>query len=114
VAKDPAMRFGSADEFRLALQRFALDYWTMPKPSSPWKTWDAAFPRMIRASREAMLAVLAATMLAAVFCAVRFSPSAVPAPFKEGNSGAAAISQPDANESLSAVTTQIEPERPES
>ena len=46
VAKDPAMRFQSAAEFRQALQRFALDTRTAPEPPGPRKARKKIFARL--------------------------------------------------------------------
>ncbi|HYW42819.1 MAG TPA: protein kinase [Bryobacteraceae bacterium] len=92
VAKDPAMRFRSADEFRLALQDAAVGAGWMPVTSSPRKT------------RHGMLLALAAAVLAAGFCTIRFFPAAPRGHAAESNPRAAASTKPDA--------ARVEPEAP--
>jgi serine/threonine protein kinase len=124
VAKDPAMRFLSADEFRLALLDFAIGARTMPAPSRLRKSWRATFQpstsrlRGIRSLREAMLLALVPTVLAAGFYAVRILPALTPGPaltrgqVTESKLRAAAISKRDADRSSPAVTAGVEPQAP--
>lgn len=106
VAKDPARRFQSADEFRLALQHFAADAGTAPEPSRPRETWQAAFPRFtlrlpgIRRWREALLLALAPAVMLAGFYAVRLFPAAAREQVR------------NADRSSPAVTAGVEPQAP--
>jgi len=63
VAKDPAMRFQSADEFRTALQRGTMPIAASPKPSP------------VKVSRGAILMALVPAVLAASFFAGRHFPA---------------------------------------
>jgi serine/threonine-protein kinase len=118
VAKDPAMRFLSADEFRLALLDFAIGARTVPEPSRPRKSWLATFRpstsrlRGIRPLREAMLLALVPTVLAAGFYAVRIRPALKRGQVTESKLRAAAISKRDADRSSPAVSAGVEPQAP--
>jgi serine/threonine-protein kinase len=118
VAKDPAMRFLSADEFRLALLDFAIGARTVPEPSRRRKSWLATFQpltsrlRGIRSLREALLLALVPTVLAAGFYAVRILPARTRGQVTESKLRAAAISKRDADRSSPAVTAAVEPQAP--
>lgn len=115
VAKDPAMRYQSADEFRLALQNAVAGACPVAVPSSPRKTWRTPFPgltsrlREFHPSRAAMLMALVPGALLAGFCTVRFFPAAARVQTTESNRLAAAISKHDAVRTSPAVA---EPEAP--
>jgi len=79
VAKDPAMRFQSAGEFRQALQRFALDTRTAPQPAIPRKprqailsTWRLRLPE-IRPARQVAVIALAPILLVGFYAISLFS-----------------------------------------
>jgi serine/threonine-protein kinase len=91
LAKDPAMRFQTADEFRLALQPLASEPRTAPSTA--------------RKSRQAMLVALALFVSAAGVCAVRVFQLAASA-------RAAAISKRNAVRLLPAAAVSVEPQAP--
>jgi len=97
LAKDPAMRFQTADEFRLALQHIDSEPGTAP--SRP------------RKSRNAMLVVLALSVLAAGVCAVRFFQTGS-AHAREDKLRAATTSKRDADRPLPAAAVSVEPPSP--
>jgi serine/threonine protein kinase len=114
VSKDPAMRFQSAEEFRLALQTFAVDARLMPEPSGYRQAWHPMFSRLgtrlqaVRSSREAILLVLVPVALATGFCAVRFFPPVTRGQAKASKSEAAHISTTDAGRPSPVITPPIE------
>lgn len=118
VAKDPAMRFQSADEFRLALQNAAASARPMAVPLRPRKTWCAPFPgltsglRGFHPSRAAMLMALVPGALLAGFYTMRFFPAAARVQATESNPRAAAVSQRDAARVGPAVAARVPPEAP--
>jgi len=80
VAKDPSLRFQSADEFRTALEEGAMEAVATPKLSTPRKTLPAGLPevdavparlREVRVSRSTVLMALVPAVLAASFFAGR-------------------------------------------
>jgi serine/threonine-protein kinase len=81
VAKDPSMRFQSADEFRLALQNLVAAAPPVEVPSRPRYEWRAALPRMtatmpgLRSWRAAMLMAMVPASLVAGFYTIRFFPA---------------------------------------
>jgi len=87
LAKDPAMRFQTADEFRLALQHLASE--------------PAAAPSAPRKSRKVMLVALALSVSAAGVCAVRFFQAPASAHVRENKLRAPASSAGNADRSLS-------------
>jgi serine/threonine-protein kinase len=80
VAKDPSMRFQSADEFRLALQNLVAATPPVEVPSRPRYEWRAALPRIpsplpgLRSWRAAMLMAMVPATLVAGFYTIRFFP----------------------------------------
>jgi eukaryotic-like serine/threonine-protein kinase len=86
VAKDPALRFQSADEFRIALQRCAAQAATASRAVSPRKARLAGVAEVLAAvpshfrgvhiSRNAVLMAVVPIVLAAGLFAVRFSAPA--------------------------------------
>jgi eukaryotic-like serine/threonine-protein kinase len=115
VAKDPAMRYQSADEFRLALRNAVAGARPAAVPSSARKTWRGPFPglasrlREFHPSRAAMMMVLAGGALLAGFYTVLFFPAAARVQATESNRLEAAISKHDAAPTSPAVA---EPEAP--
>jgi eukaryotic-like serine/threonine-protein kinase len=103
VAKDPPMRFQSADEFRLALQNAVADAPPMAVTSRP---------RRLTPSRVAMLVAVVPAALAAGFITTRWIPSKAHARAAENKPQAAAISVHDAAQTAPAVTAPVEPEVP--
>jgi serine/threonine-protein kinase len=81
VAKDPSMRFQSADEFRLALQTLVAAAPPVEVPSRPRYEWRAALPRMtstmpgLRSWRAAMLMAMVPATLVAGFYTIRLFPA---------------------------------------
>ncbi len=118
VAKDPAMRFQSADEFRLALQNAVAGAPPMAMPRSPRKTWQATLPQLtsrlrgLHPSRAAMLMVLVPAALVAGFYTIRFFPAAARVQATESKSRAAAKAKHDAVWASPAVAARVEPEAP--
>jgi hypothetical protein len=118
VAKDPAMRFRSADEFREALQNFAVGAGMSPERSHAFRTFQPTFPRLtprlrrMRPSRKAILLALVPVVLEAGFCAIRFLPVAARGQVAEKTLRGAAISKRDTVRSSPAVTASIEPQTP--
>jgi eukaryotic-like serine/threonine-protein kinase len=118
LAKDPAMRFQSADEFRLALQNVAAGARPVVVPSSPRKTWHATLPRLtsrlrgIHPAHAAMLMVLVPAALVAGFYTIRFFPAAARMRATESKPRAAAVSPREAAPASPAVVARVEPEAP--
>ena len=116
VAKDPAMRFRSADEFRLALQNVVIGAGSMPVPPRPRKTRRATLARLasrlrgLRRWRDAVLVSLVPAVLVAGFYTVRFFPAAPRGQTPESHPRVAARSQRDAPWALPAVAARVEPE----
>lgn len=98
LAKDPAKRFASADEFRLALE----DAVARPPavPSIPKESWQAAIPhltarlRAFHPSQAAILMALVPTALVAGFCTIRLFPVASHAPVTATKPRVATVSKP--------------------
>jgi hypothetical protein len=115
VAKDPAMRYQSAHEFRLALRNAVAGAHPVAVPSSSPKTWRVPFPgltsrlREFHPSRAAMLMALAPGALLAGYYTIRFIPAATRVQATESIPLAAAISKPDA---VTASPAVAEPEAP--
>jgi serine/threonine-protein kinase len=99
VAKDPAMRFQSADEFRLALQDAVAGTRPVAASSRLRKTWHAA------------LVALAPAVLAAGVYTIRFFPAAARVP-ATGSTPHASHSGPDATRVPTPVASRVEPETP--
>jgi serine/threonine-protein kinase len=95
LAKDPAKRFQTADEFRLALQH--IDSEPRTAPSSP------------RKSGKTMLVALAVSVSVAGVCAARFFQASAGAHVREDRARAAATSKRDADRPLPAASTWVEP-----
>ena len=96
LAKDPAMRFRSADEFRLALQRLTTAR-PVPQPRRPRKSWLAGLPPVALplrgiGRRARVLMLLVPALLAAGFCVLRFSPRTARGQAAKINPGVAAFS----------------------
>jgi len=98
LAKDPAMRFQTADEFRLALQHLALEPGTAP--SSPRKV------------RKAILVAMALFLSAAGVCAARFFQAEAGAHAREDKLRTAATSTRDADRPSPAAAAPVEPPAP--
>ena len=98
LAKDPAKRFQTADEFRLALQH--IDSEPRTAPSSPGK------------SGKTMLVALALSVCVAGVCAARFFQAAAGAQVREDKSRASATSKRDADRTLPAAAAWVEPRSP--
>lgn len=94
LAKDPAKRFQTADEFRLALQHIDSEPGTAP--STP------------RKSGKTMLVALALFVSVAGVCAARFFQAAAGAHVREDKPRAAATSKRDADRPLPRAA-QVEP-----
>jgi hypothetical protein len=109
LAKDPAMRFRSADEFRLALEKVAAGSPPMAVPALPRRTSRL---RGLRPSRAAMLMALVPTVLGAGFYTLRFFPAAPRAQANTSQRPAAAISEKKAAQAQAAVASQLAPEAP--
>lgn len=94
VAKDPAKRFQSADEFRLALQDVAVaaDAPAEVPQNAPRPSQAGDF----RLSRAAILMALVPGVLLAGFCTVRFFPAAPPARTVKSQPPAVAVSNREA------------------
>jgi eukaryotic-like serine/threonine-protein kinase len=113
LAKDPAMRFQSADEFRRALQNVAAGGRSMETPWNPRSRWYATLPRLTsrvrgrKISRAAMLMALLPAALLAGFYTVRLFPSAARVRAKESKPPAAAISKNDAARTLPGVEVGV-------
>ena len=81
VAKDPSMRFQSADEFRLALENLVAAAPPVEVPSRPRYEWRAALPRMtstmpgLRSWRAAVLMAMVPASLVAGFYTIRLFPA---------------------------------------
>ncbi|MEO8367951.1 MAG: serine/threonine-protein kinase [Candidatus Solibacter sp.] len=100
VAKDPAMRFQSAGEFRSALQRGSLEVAPQPKPSLAGAV--PAHLRGVHVSRGAALMALVPVVLAASFFAGRCFP-ARRAPLRQAASQVIAAPAPVAPEAPAVV-----------
>jgi len=75
VAKDPARRFSSAEEFRIALQSFTADATVLPRQSAKaWNSLPSPWAAELRTLRPSILLVLVPTAMATGFCAVQFMP----------------------------------------
>jgi serine/threonine protein kinase len=114
VAKDPAMRFQSADEFRLALENVAGGARPVVVASSPEET-QATLPPLpsrlweLHPSRAAMLMMLVSAALLAGFYTMRlFTAARVQATGSKPR--ATVTSQHDAALPLPAVAARVEPE----
>jgi eukaryotic-like serine/threonine-protein kinase len=113
VAKDPAMRFQSADEFRLALQSVLADARLVVAASGPPNTPHSAPPRptsRLRASRATVLMALVPAVLVAGFFSTRFFPVAARARATDTKLPAAAISSHDAPQTPPMVAAPVAPE----
>jgi serine/threonine-protein kinase len=115
LSKDPAMRFGSADEFRLALQYVVAGVPLPPVPAAPPEPRAIVLPPLalrtngLRPSRAALLMVAVPAALAAGFCTVRFFPTA-PKPRPAASQPHAAAPIHPAAEALPAFAVPAEPE----
>jgi serine/threonine-protein kinase len=117
LAKDPAERFPSADEFRLALENGVADARPLAVQSSPF-AGPASKLRGFLPSRTAVLMALAPAALLAGFCTVRFFPSAArvqstasgapPAPVAE----LAPLAKDDTAQVSATVAEPVAPEDP--
>jgi serine/threonine-protein kinase len=118
VAKDPAMRFQSADEFRLALQNAVTVARPTAAPLRFWKMWRAPFPgltsrlREFHPSRAAVLMALVPGALVAGYYTIRLFPAAPRVHATQRKPRAAAVSRRDAAPVEPAVAARVEPEAP--
>ncbi len=118
VAKLPAMRFQSADEFRRALENAVAGARPMVAAKVARKTWGATIPELTsrlrgyRPSRAAMVVGVVAGGLLAGFGAMRFFPAAARARASERRPRAAAVSRYDAPRVEPVVAARIEPAAP--
>jgi hypothetical protein len=119
LAKDRAMRFQSADEFRLALENAAGGAELVVETASPLETANAAEAQLpagrrgLHASRAAMLMALVPTALVAGYYTIRYFPTAAPrVRATESKPQAAAIVSHEAAPVAPAVAARVEPEAP--
>jgi len=93
VAKDPAGRFSSAEEFRIALQSITSDMPMLPRRSAPkaWNPLPSSWASELRTLRPSILLVLVPTAMATGFCAVQFLPPIRHVPVKQTSLAAPAI-----------------------
>ena len=125
LAKDPAMRFQTADEFRLALQSAVPGGRPAAVPVSAPEAENVAIVLPIPAptpiprtrgfhpSRAVILLALLPTVMLAGFYAMRLLPAVAHARATEGKPRAGAISRPDeARVAPVPVPVRVEPEAP--
>jgi serine/threonine-protein kinase len=116
LAKDRAMRFQSADEFRLALQNVGADSLIeAASPSEtvpPTETQVPAQRRGLHASRSAALMALVPTALIAGFFTIRHFPTAARLRATESKQRTAAIATHEAAPVAPPVAVRVEAEVP--
>jgi serine/threonine-protein kinase len=115
LAKDPEMRFASADEFRLAVQYVVAGVPSPVVPAVPPDSREITLPPLalrrhgFRPSRAALLMAVVPAALAAGFCTIRFFPAAPQSRPADSKPPAVLPVHPPA-ETLPAVAAPADPE----
>ena len=118
VAKDPAMRFQSADEFRLALENAAAGARPVALPPGPSKAPQFKLPRLrlrlrgVSPMHAAVLMALVPAGLVAAFYSIRLLPATARAQATANKPRGAPVSSRDAAPPSAAVAAQVDPASP--